>query len=273
MASFFTKIVLIFGFIVASTANSQAEPIEVKIWMKAFISDIHQKEDPRWHDKDWYLNTPNGLIIKDPFGRCFSTDDRNFSESFDAAARITFSATVLIEDRDMYVSPTKVVSGLSDAGSYVNIGETHKVDCKTGETLDTKTAKAKFSISEQKRKFKRIHKYSIAAGDPFNIVDVCNVEINLGITYDVLMRRLVVNGDFSQFPSYEMYYQINDGEIRKLLNFDPNHKPISRFDPSNIIAAKGNPAKLCDKVFVKELGLKLFPPEKFEFQIGLSDYF
>ena len=219
------------------------------------------------------MNTPNGLIIKDPFGRCFSTDDRNFSENLEATARVTFSATILIQDRDMYVSPTKLTSELSDPDNYVTIGETRKVDCKTGATLETKTANVKFSISEEKKKFKRIREFSVAAGDPFNIIDVCNVEINLGLTYDVLMRRLVVNGDFSQFPSYEMYYQINDGETNKLLNFDPNHKPLSRFDPANIIAAKGNPAKLCDKVFAKELGLKLFPPEKFEFQIGLSDYF
>lgn len=174
------------------SAPSAASPLPartVKVWVHSFIPMAS---------------------IKDPFGYCYSGDNRSFDKAIHASYRthqeIEFDATT---------AATTI--------NWSDTGTTHELDRATCKTI---VATAKASSAGL------INKIASRAGPRFNLSFVgtaknprasyaCDIDLNLTVSVDVAARTCSVTGAHDGFPAYEVYVTANGGAGVPVYTYDP----------------------------------------------------
>lgn len=157
---------------------------------------------------------------------CFETDNRAFSSDPSASARATAEIVLLIRGRNVTVAAPP-------GRSKNRIGPTGHVDCKTGINItEPKTASQDtVSVGEISiDRFRSTVNIRAASPNPFYLLAqfgsmaislAPDIDFTAAITFDALKRAIEVKGMAGYFPSFEAYYQVNDGPVEKIINWDP----------------------------------------------------
>lgn len=173
---------------------------KVTIWIQAFIP----------------------MAIVDALGTCFSGDDRGFSSDYNEARYRARSE----------ISVTGFLSGAPEWIEFHSIGETHRVDCGTGDVLEVGTAPSDGMTFHD---FQVGNTYPDPEG---GVVDLPNQEtagfLYDGVTHNPLVvpspdidiaiffwvdpvgRTLFFRGATNAFPDYEAYASADDGAAATL---------------------------------------------------------
>lgn len=206
----------------------------IHFWIKSFIPSKSASKSVALQ-----LTDSGGTVIPVPYApiptsvpypqrlninECFSTDDRDFSANPTASARVTTEFLIKINGRNMRVES---VPG-RDIARY---DPTHHVNCKTGEIILSLTANKTVHVGEVKEdKFARVLYVSASVGDPF-YVNAPKVDYKISFRYDILARKITIEGSTGVFPAFEAYIEY-DGETKTVLRRmpDPNSTAYSLFD-------------------------------------------
>ena len=213
--------------------HGQAPPTQiVDIWFRYFIGDKHPSLP------NYIKRTENGLtVIEAPpvllpapivfdeinrlRGTCFTTDQRSFSPSEVASARVTVNLRLKFVGRELLVQdiPNKL---------KVVIGQTRNVDCKTGQDLvpPRKAEASDVKITDvRKLEFLRNFSFRVSASDPFYTVlgrsVAPTITSEILFQYEVAPQILKLTGTYGDFPWFEAYYRIDDGSIKKIIQAGP----------------------------------------------------
>ena len=186
----------------AAAAPPSASPLPVKtvkVWVHSFIPMAS---------------------VKDPFGYCYSGDNR----TTDPAVHAPYRTHQEIE--------FDVTSGASTI-NWSDTGPTHELDKSCKSVIAT--AKAPTSGL--------INKIASHVGPRFNLSFVgtaknprawyaCTIDLNLNVNVDVAARTCSITGKHDGFPAYEVYVTANGGAGKLLYWYDP-------------VAAGKGPGSLC----------------------------
>lgn len=187
-----------------------AASTRVHFWIKAFIPNEHPNV------KDYIQKTDKGTwVIPVPLSSsCFATDNRTFNSSPLASARLTTEFIFIIDGRDVSIEK-------ADGRSFIRIGETKKVNCKTDEVLASETASTEtVTIGKIKRqKFLSVLNVQAASANPF--LGFPDIDFEFVFQYDALRKKIDITGVTGYFPSFEMYYKLNDNPVEKIINWPP----------------------------------------------------
>jgi hypothetical protein len=116
---------------VAYSSDASQDEHRIHLWVKAFIPKKHPKLP------DYIVQTKSGVsAIPAPklpgildfdklSGTCFSTDNRDFDSSPTSSARVTLELVLVIKGRELFIE------SFPDR-ERIRIGETHNVDCISG---------------------------------------------------------------------------------------------------------------------------------------------
>jgi hypothetical protein len=166
------------------------------------------------------------VMVKAPIGTsCFETDNRTFSNSPPASARVATDFT-LIASQNPSVEP-------SNKSDRFRTGTTVELNCQSGKTV--KTGKAKIDGCTMGA--------PAFAGNKVQIVTGCNAanplltgapDIHYGgtFTYNVADKTLAFEGDIGAFPAFEAYASLNGGQFVELFAKPPGADagPMSLID-------------------------------------------
>lgn len=197
-------------------------------WMKAFIPNEHPEVKDSFlktRKGTWVLRAPEipfpGTNIGNLSGTCFSTDNRGFSESPLAPARITTELMLVIDSRKVSVEK-------ADGRDIVRIGQTENVDCVSGELLQPplQARSETVSISDVKRQqFLSVVNVRAASANPFykllGLQAAPDINYEVVFQYDILSKSLTIVGVTDYFPSFEAYYRLDDGPVTKVIAWPP----------------------------------------------------
>lgn len=164
-----------------------------------------------------WINAFIPMAVVNALGTCFSGDGRGFSSDYD-------------EDRYRARSEITITGFLAGAAEWIEfhqIGETHRVDCATGDVLETGAAPTDGMSFHD---FQVGNTYPDPQG---GVVDLPNeetagllydgvthnplvfpspdVDINLFIWVDPVGRTVSFRGAVNAFPDYEAYATADDG--------------------------------------------------------------
>jgi hypothetical protein len=141
---------------------------------------------------------PQSLEWVPNFGGCFVTDQRGFSSSRDASARMHSEAYV------------KINAIAWDWSQTHRCGQTVKIDCDDGKERDSETAKAddmKFSVVAGSTS-KVVLQYKGKAADPL-VFGAPKIDIEGTLTVDRVGKFVEFVGKVDDFPSFEAYVTVN----------------------------------------------------------------
>jgi hypothetical protein len=157
------------------------------------------------------------MPVVNALGNCFSGDDRDFSSDRG--------------DQRYRLRSEIIVSGFSsdtpESVEFHQCGETHRVDCGTGDVLEAATAGTEgmsfhhFSVGnafpdpeggviENPNEFTVNFLYDGAGGNPLAFPSP-DVDMNFFFTIDPVGRTVSLRGATNAFPDYEAYASVDDG--------------------------------------------------------------
>lgn len=189
----------------------EAQFDEMAIWIQAFIP----------------------MAVVNAAGNCFTGDDRDFSsdpneQRFRARSEIRISG---------------FLSGAPETTEFHQCGESHLVDCASGEVLQSDTA------STDRMSFHDFHVGNTFPDPQGGVVDNPNelcanvlydgvtenplalpspdIDIALFFTVDPVGRTVSVRGAVNAFPDYEIYARVDDGPPVTLVQHRHDLDPIA----------------------------------------------
>jgi hypothetical protein len=183
---------------------------EVRIWIQAFIP----------------------MAVVNALGTCFTGDDRDFSsdpdeQGFRARSEIRISG---------------FLDGAPETTEFHQCGESHQVDCATGEILTSATA------GTDGLNFHDFHVGNTFPDPEGGVVPNPNeecanvlydgitqnplifspdIDIALFFTVDPVGRTVSVRGAVNAFPDYEIYAQADGGPVTALVQHRHNLDPVA----------------------------------------------
>ena len=170
------------------SSTTPAIPSTVKVWVHSFIPMAQ---------------------VSDPFGYCYSGDNRGFSNAIHASYRthqeIEFD-----------------VSSGSPTINYKDTGISHDLNCRTGAVR--KTAKAPTSqltngsVVRSGSNF-RIN-FQADAKNPLAWY-ACNINLDLTLSINPSARTCSIQGTHDGFPAYEVYVTANSGAGTGVYTYNP----------------------------------------------------
>jgi hypothetical protein len=218
--------------LVLLSASAQARPVKVHLWFNAFIPSVHPAIP------DYIRKTQKGTYVLEapdfigPLkGTCFETDNRSFDLSPDASSRISVNVVLDISGAEMTVGP-------QPEHKMKRTGQSHNVDCDTGEELQPPKQAPEDSIvigKVVKGDFVRTLFIDAPDANPFYPnVAIPGTHVYLGVSpdidfkvsvrYEVARAKVFVTGTVGYFPSFEGYYSLNDGPVVPLYQLPPYEK-------------------------------------------------
>ena len=234
-------------FLISGAAT--AAPVhKVHVWMKAFIPSEHPTL-PNYIKKTakgtYVIEAPNIPAVSQGAGgypafspaileyyktslekSCFETDNRMFSNSQEASARVTIEYQLNIAGRKMTVEKF-------ENRDFGQTGASHLVDCASGKNLgDPKkadTADVKVG-SVKKDGFFSVLFSRAAVANPFYNFDFLglprislspDIDYSFTLRYDPFKQEIEFNGSTGTFPAFELYAQIDNHAPIQLLNRSP----------------------------------------------------
>jgi Protein of unknown function (DUF3238) len=183
---------------------------KVSIWIQAFIP----------------------MAIVNAVGNCFSGDDRDFSDDPD--------------EQRFRIRSEIVISGfLGQAPEFIDfhqVGETHLVDCVSGEVLQSASAGTErmtfhdFQVGntfpdpnggvvDNPNELTANVLYDGESSNPLAVPSP-DVDIALFFTIDPEGRTISVRGAVNAFPDYEVYARVDDGPSITLLQHRHSLDPV-----------------------------------------------
>lgn len=229
------------GALALTLAGEARSQTRVRVWFDAFIDPTHPK------DKDFSRKTEAGTrVIEAPDlwapgldigalrGTCFSTDERTFDASPTASARGRVDFTVLFKGRraiEVVPSPGREATRF--------IGKTRNVDCRTGKDLRPAESAGLDGIEigpVRENGFLKLFNVRASIGDPFykvlSLPVAPKLDFEFVFEYSVTGLKARIYGSTGIFPSFEGYYQIDDGPVVTFLRRPPRDDatPLHLFD-------------------------------------------
>lgn len=197
---------LFFALFLAPTASAA----ELKIWVKAFIPSEHPTNVEYVLPRPGH---PGQFMIPDPIeaGVCFATDDRMFSSDPAASARMTSAITLAFSDGNLSQAPTH------------ETGETRIFWCADGaEKHPPKSAPTERMFwGTPAQADGRVQVTLEANANNPHVTGSPSIYYAGGFVYSMSERRLSYRLTIGRFPAFEVYAQLDDGEIVKVFNRDP----------------------------------------------------
>lgn len=172
-----------------TSTPSSTVPSTVKVWIHSFIPMAQ---------------------VSDPFGYCYSGDNRSFSNAIHASYRTHQE----IEFDTSTGSPTI---------NYKDTGTSHQLNCTTG-TVE-KTAKAPVSqltngsVNRSGSSYRM--NFQADAKNPLAWY-ACNINLNLTLTVNPSARTCSIQGTHDGFPAYEVYVTANGGAGATVYTYGPS---------------------------------------------------
>jgi hypothetical protein len=167
--------------------------IDVSFWIKSFIPLNFEDVTHPWPNHSG-KTIINGL----PLGGCFVTDQRSFSNSRSASARMHSEAYV------------KINAIAWDWSQSNRCGQTDKVDCDSGKDEGQKTAGTddmKFSLVSGSIS-KVVLEYKGSAGNPL-VFAAPKIDMEGTLTVDRVGKYVEFVGKVDDFPAFEAYVSVN----------------------------------------------------------------
>lgn len=232
-----------------STVPTAAAENKVYLLVRAFIPD-------KLPGKPGVIKQiPGGRTgISNPMGTgCFLTDNRWFSPKAGESARAIAEFDLLIPDS----GPPTIAK--VNGEEMARIGETHQVDCSTGNEISHGSAQPSDIVIGAPSKTNdvtkiRIHAHSI---NPLLIPFLKpehqvgpDLDFDLTFSFDPKDNSLIFDGEVDQFPCYEAYAKLNEGPVTKLFEIEPppGRGPWGLVDMGHVFHR--TPAK--DTVYLKD---------------------
>jgi hypothetical protein len=163
---------------------------------------------------------PGKFMIPDPVPgstKCYSTDNRGFSATADAPARITTDIQLVAK------SSPAVAAGTGNA--MHRPGTTTEYDCASGKTLRSASGSvAGCHVGAPAHADGKVQVvFGCSAKNPLAppIISPA-IDYSGTITYDLAKKTISYVGDIGTFPSYEGYVSLNGGPMVKLFSMPPS---------------------------------------------------
>jgi hypothetical protein len=206
----------------AETVQSGPLTHEAKVWIKAFIPGTIAGVT-----KPVLAGPYSGGTMVDgptPVSDCFTTDQRGFSSSVGAVARMSHVVNV-----------TDDGSGSFTSSQSKSASPTHEIDCEDGEVECSKSAptsamKATVSAVSGGVFGKRAKiEFEDAASNPC-FTGAPSIDVGGSVTIDFGARRIDINMLVDSFPAFEMYAKIDDTLVTLFrLSPPPGNTPANLF--------------------------------------------
>lgn len=231
------NIFLVIGITLLLTSQTvEAFDARFHFWIHAFIPKENLLGPPNYFlktEKDTYvLSVPFNNTIMERFdmtgliGTCFMTDNRLFSDDPMASARVTVELIAVIEGRNMRIEK-------AENRPMRRIGETHNVDCITGEEKQSPKRASINSITigdiQENGSVKSIVIRAASPNPFFTLLNVNGVEVGVAPDIDFTVklayrhsnRRMYIKIDYGTFPSFEAYYKLNNQPVERIIKLPP----------------------------------------------------
>lgn len=200
-------------------------------WIKAFVPNEHPSIPDyffRSNAGTWVFRAPP--VPGELNGTCFETDNRSFSDSPEASARVT-SEFVLVMDG------AKVRVERAGPRALKRLGKAKNVDCGTGRTLRTPIAASADQV--ELRWTTRTDALTIIStrasiANPyygllgFNAAPKIDYDVRLEI--DASQRKLTMTISAGTFPAFEAYYRLNGGPAETIISWSAEETVVSLLD-------------------------------------------
>lgn len=196
------------------------------VWISAFIPDRHPTLQGYISKTRAGTSVIGAPRIPGFTGTCFATDDRWFKAEPNASARIRVRVKLEIN------GPSMSILGTPERF----IGESHHVDCTSGEALSSPRRASNVSISVgdvSRDNFRRALFVRAAVANPYfphisvsaanmTLSSSPDIDFSISIQYDVRRGEVVVEGTVGYFPAFEAYYILDSGPPVELFRLPPN---------------------------------------------------
>ncbi len=199
---------------------------EIKIWMRSFIPNKHPG------NPDYILQhptAPNKWMIRGPVDNqlaqlaasiplkdtCFSTDHRGFNNSLDASSRVTVAFKFNPE--------TKSVGPIETEKNVVFAGQSIAYHCETGVKIAERPGNLRSNFVgplHVNGNDSQIY-FGFAAALPY-VVGSPSIDGSGDVHYNKATHELTYRFTIDDFPSFEAYAQLNNGNIVTLFQRTPS---------------------------------------------------
>ncbi len=147
--------------------------------------------------------------VSDPFGYCYSGDNRGFSNAIHASYRTH-------QEIEFDTSTGRATINYKDTGT------SHDLECRTARVLNS--AKAPTSELTNGSVIRSGSNYRINfQADAKNPLAwyACNINLDLTLSINPAARTCSIEGTHDGFPAYEVYVTANGGSGTTLYTYDP----------------------------------------------------
>ena len=198
------------------STRSHAE--HYRVWLKAFIPNSGLDIEMPVPNSPGHFMIPGPQIVGIPIdSTCYNTNDRSFSSSLDADAKIT-----VVAEFDVY-SP-----GVGNFTKTIpDLGQTIRYDCSTGDVLATgRASNENVSVGDPSYDA-GVVKFDVDADASNPLVQlpsgiVPSIKIHGTITLDTNSRAISFDGTIARFPSYEAYVSVDDHPPVTIFTISPD---------------------------------------------------
>jgi hypothetical protein len=230
---------LIYSFMSFILFTQSSNASELKFWMRAFIPNKHPTNPtyvlsvpgrtgkwmipaPSLGPLDKLVNVASDVPIS--ADTCFGTDDRTFSSTLNASARVSTALRMAV-DGGINVKPL-VGNSISFTGQSV------AYSCSTGAELASKPGKLeRASLGGPHIAGDKLQLILQASGSMPFFAGALDIDYSIDLTYDRSTKQLAYKITTDRFPSYEAYAQLDDGSVKRLIAQDPSGDTVwSLFD-------------------------------------------
>lgn len=213
------------GFLYPCDVSAQDSGVhKVSIWLRAYIPNRHPSL------KDYIRKTDNGLTaIEAPWtphlaglgldvknGTCFLGDNRGLSLAPSASSRVSIKLDLKTD-----------ITSMQLVSKSVSVGASHNVDCKTGEELlaSRSASASKVAIGEMRSsESSSVMNVRASVSNPFydGLPGAPAIDFEAIIRFDILEQSIGVKGVTGAFPSFEVFYSVDGGPFKVLLDRPPH---------------------------------------------------
>lgn len=196
----------------------------IHVWVNAFIPKTHPQLP------DYITPTAAGTyVLKAPdkaaaspiqqeralVGTCFLTDNRLFATDPLASSRLSVEFDLVVEGRNLSIKQ-------HDGRQIIRASPSTNVECASGKVLSEKPNDNLYSeVGDVKKSdFMRSVFLKASAGNPYFAASP-KIDVTMSIQFFVMDRSVDIKGTIGNFPSFEGYYQLNDGAPVKIMNTGP----------------------------------------------------